>query len=237
MPNDITPCSQQDIFLDSAADAYFDRNFSHKREQDRVENDYIVALHQHLRLAPPQRMLEIGCMTGYRCEAFRLTFGSKSYGVEPSAKAINLGRTLYPKVQLEVGAVTDLPWKGQNFDCIVLGNFLFWVDREILFCAAHAIDSALANNGILYLLDFDPSIPHKNIYSHHKDCKTYKMHHYKMFTWNPQYYIIYQSYCDFLQYNFSISRDDCSKITILRKDTQSAYNNIPYSKLDKDNKY
>lgn len=217
------PGCQEDVFLRGAGDAYFERNYSEEREAERLSRDRIVSLHADLHLAPPRRMLEIGCMTGFRCELFRRTFGSKAYGVEPSEKAVALGRRRYPEVDLSVGVLTGLPLAGQTFDCIVLGNFLYWLDRDSLFQAARVIDAALADKGILYVIDFDPTVAHKNAYVHSPGCFTYKMHHYKMFTWHPHYRVIHQTYYLDEDYSFALPPDDCTQITVLRKDKEAAF--------------
>lgn len=217
------PGCQEDIFLSGAADAYFERNYSEKREAERLASDRIVSLHQDLHLAAPRRMLEIGCMTGFRCELFRRTFGSQACGVEPSEKAIATGRRRYPEVELAVGVVTELPLPGRTFDCIVLGNFLYWLDRDSLFRAAEVIDAALEDKGVLYVIDFDPLVVHKNSYAHDPGCFTYKMHHYKMFTWHPHYSVIHQTYYLDEDYAFELKRNDCTQITVLRKDKEAAF--------------
>lgn len=209
---------QQQAFLNMAADGYFERNYSFENEQEKLKNDRIVRLHESLTLAPPKRMLEIGCLTGFRCELFRRKFGAKAYGVDPSGKAITQGQELYPEVQLDVGVVTHLPQYPSPFDCIVLGNFLYCVDRESLFDAAAAIDSVLDDNGILYMIDFDTDYPHTRVYHHQRELTTYKMKHYKMFNWHPHYYIIHQTYSRESDYSFEIPRYDCTQITVLRKD-------------------
>lgn len=220
LPRDVC---QEDIFLGTAGDGYFDRNYSDAYEESRLASDRIVSLHGELQLAPPARMLEIGCMTGFRCELFRRVYGSQASGVEPSAKAVALGRQRYPQIRLEVGVVTKLPFSGETFDCIVLGNFMYWLDRDSLFIAAQRIDAALADGGILYMLDFDPQFAHKNVFVHNPGCFTYKMHHYKMFSWNPIYTIIHQTYYHLSHYNFKTNRSDCSQITVLHKNRRAAF--------------
>lgn len=217
--------NQEYAFLKSLGDDYFERNYSNEKEEERLKNDRIVDLHSSLGLAPPKSMLEIGCMTGFRCELFRRRFKTRACGLEPSAKAIAIGKRKYPEVRLDIGIASSIPYAADEFDCVILGNFCYWVDRERLFEMASSIDRVLANKGIIYMLDFDPVILHKNRYIHNykKKYYTYKMHHYKMFTWNPIYSIIYQCYYDKNDYRFQKSRNDCSQITVLRKDLDEPF--------------
>lgn len=214
---------QEWTFLSKAADEYFERNYSPEHEQKKLEEDKIVRLHESLPLAPPNRMLEIGCLTGFRCELFRRRFGSEAYGVDPSGKAIKQGQKLYPGIQLDVGVVTQLPKYSGPFDCVVLGNFLCWVDRQSLFKTAAAIDAVLADKAILYLIDFDMAYPHMRTYHHQKGLSTYKMPHYKMFNWHPHYYIVHQTYYLESDHTFELPRHDCTQITVFRKDGDQGF--------------
>lgn len=219
--------TQEQAFLSTAADGYFERNYSPENEKRKLNDDRITRLHESLPLAPPKRMLEIGCLTGFRCELFRRKFGSEAYGVDPSEQAINKGRELYPDVRLDVSVVTQMPRYTEPFDCVVLGNFLYWVDRQSLFHAAAAIDAVLADKGILYLVDFDMAYPHKQAYHHQNDLHTYKMPHFKMFDWHPHYYIVHQTYYLESDHTFTLPRHDCTQITVLRKDSDQGFAQPP----------
>nr|WP_321513229.1 class I SAM-dependent methyltransferase [uncultured Pseudodesulfovibrio sp.] len=219
--------TQEQAFLSKAADGYFERNYSPDNEHEKLKDDRIIRLHESLPLAPPKRMLEIGCLTGFRCELFRQKFGTKAYGVDPSGNAIEHGQRLYPDIQLDVGVVTQMPQYSEPFDCVVLGNFLYWVDRQSLFNAAAAIDAVLADKGILYLVDFDMAYPHKQIYHHQNGIHTYKMPHFKMFDWHPHYYIVHQTYYLDSDHTFELPRHDCTQITVLRKDCDQGFAQAP----------
>ncbi len=218
---------QERAFLSKAADEYFERNYSLENEREKLKEDKIVRLHESLPLASPKRMLEIGCLTGFRCELFRRKFGAEAHGVDPSGKAIKQGQKLYPDIQLYVGVVTQLPQFAEPFDCVVLGNFLYWVDRQSLFNAAAAIDSVLKDKGVLYIIDFDMAYPHKRAYHHQAGLYTYKMPHFKMFDWHPHYYIVHQTYYLDSDHTFELPRHDCTQITVFRKDSDQGFAQAP----------
>lgn len=214
---------QDHIFSTQAADGYFERNFCENVEAARLEKDRLLDIHMRLNLAPPNSMLEIGCMTGVRLEAFRRQYDCQVFGIEPSRKAIGYGKKFYPKVDLRVGVASELPYGNGHFDCIVLGNFLSWVDRLSIFKVAYHVDRVLRAGGIVYVMDFDSSTPHVNKYVHNKNCYTYKMDHCQMFLWSPQYYVVYKEYYLCSSYDFKSKREDCTIVTVLRKNLNSGF--------------
>ncbi|NDV20640.1 methyltransferase domain-containing protein [Pseudodesulfovibrio sp. JC047] len=215
--------TQEEAFSLNAADGYFMRNFSPENEKENHENDYIVAIHESLGLAAPKKLLDVGCMTGFRCDAFREKFGSAGSGFDPSRKAILKGQELYPDIHLEVGVANNPPIKDEQFDCIILGHFLSWTSQAELFNIAAAVDALLADKGILYITDFDSEYPVRRKYHHQEGLFTHKMPYQSMFLWHPQYNVVHQTYKYKSTYTFDAARQDRVQVTILRKDCEQGF--------------
>jgi len=93
--------TQKEIFKAGEGDHMFLRN-KETSNSPSAEDDKIVNLIQSIELFP-QRVLEIGCGAGRRLEIMRLVFQADCYGIDPSTKAIEDGKSGYPNISLQVG--------------------------------------------------------------------------------------------------------------------------------------
>lgn len=168
---------QDKVFLNGEGDAYFERNrhaLCGNWSSDwplRLINEY------HLK---PQRVLEVGCMNGWRLAAINATLGCHCLGIDPSPKALEDGIQRFPNVQFRIGragllfGVWDL-----TFDLIIVHYVLHWVDRRELLISIKEIDRALVDGGYLILGDFAPDYPCKVPYKHRDGIWTYKLPRYQ----------------------------------------------------------
>ena len=70
-------------------------------------------------------VLDAGCGEGFSLNQLRKKFPTKIYtGIDASAKAINLGRKMFPKIKLKTGNIYRLPDKNRAFDLVLCTEVL-----------------------------------------------------------------------------------------------------------------
>ena len=112
----------------------------------------------------PKRLLKLD-VGGHRLEIIRNAFHSDSYGIDPSSKDIEDGKSIYPNNSFQVGTADNLPFDDDSFDMVIFGFCLYLCDRKDLFKIAYEADRCLKNKGTLVIKDFCPPFPYKNNYS------------------------------------------------------------------------
>lgn len=179
---------QKNIFLDGEGDLWFARNKS-KLSQLSFEDDSINVVLEEYGIRP-ERVLEIGCSSGYRLSSICNKTGAEGYGIDPSSAAIEEGKASYPGLNLRVGTADYIEYEDGFFDLIIFGFCLYLCDRRDLFKIAWEADRLLREKSWLVIRDFMVPFPYKNEYVHQKGIYSYKMDYSKMFTWNPCYQLI-----------------------------------------------
>jgi ubiquinone/menaquinone biosynthesis C-methylase UbiE len=218
--------TQKEIFKDSEGDRWFQRN--RKTLNSRLyEDDEVVNLIKSIELFP-QKALEIGCGGGHRLEIIRNAFQADCYGIDPSSKAIDDGKSRYPKISLQVGIADNLPFDADSFDMVIFGFCLYLCDRKDLFKIAYEADRCLKNKGTLIIKDFYPPFPYKNKYSHHESIYSYKMDYSRMFNWNPAYAEVSKIVFSHSGFALRDVHDEKLAIVVLRKNEQYAYPEEPF---------
>ena len=172
--------SQKEIFLKSEADNWFYRN---SKALEKIKgSDPIIACLDYADIKPDSRVLEIGCSNGWRLNLINERHDALCWGVDPSQEAILDGKkAVNNKIHLKVGTADNLEFEKEFFDTVILGFFLYLVDREDLFKIAFEVDRVLKYGGNLIIYDFDPGFPRKNEYHHLKGVFSYKQDYSKMF--------------------------------------------------------
>lgn len=69
-----------------------------------IADPVFEALEEIHRVTPIAAVMEVGCTTGFRLEKCRREFHADCAGLDVSPAAITEGRSLYPELQLELGA-------------------------------------------------------------------------------------------------------------------------------------
>lgn len=218
--------SQKEIFKASEGDCMFLRN-KKKLNSPSKEDDKIVNLIKSIELFP-KRVLEIGCGAGHRLENIRLAFQADCYGIDPSTKAIDDGKSKYPNISLQVGTADNVPFDADRFDMIIFGFCLYLCDRKDLFKIAHEADRCLKNKGTLIIKDFYPPFPYKNKYSHRDGIYSYKMDYSMMFKWNPAYAEVSKIVFSHSGFTLRDVPDEKVAIAVLRKNEEYAYPEEPF---------
>lgn len=145
-------------------------------------------------VSPIGSVLEIGCTTGFRLDKAQRAFRAQCAGLEASDSAVAEGAEKYPQIDIRQGvAPQDLSqWSGSKFDVVVVGHLLYLLPRSVLFEFAAQVDSLLADNGHLIVVDF---IYHRNTvapYAHQDSLPLYKGDPSGPWSWNPQYFLVHR---------------------------------------------
>lgn len=178
---------QKTIFIDSEADAWFDRNQEACAEQDFSIDLIASAIIKINGLSDgePLKILEIGCGEGRRLSWIADQIGAEIYGIEPSEKAI--AEAVKRGVTATKGTADTLLFDDGKFDIVVFGFCLYLCDPVDLFKIAQEADRVLKTNAWLIIRDFHASEPMKRPYHHKDGLFSHKMDYRKLFDWHPSY--------------------------------------------------
>src|SRR6516164_4901012 len=163
--------SQKDIFLAGEGDAWFERNRGLLNDDNQV--DPVLQCLAEMR-PYPDRVLEVGCSNGWGLNKIHAAGASICSGIDPSRRAIELGKQLYSKIELSVGTADKLP-DGEVFDVVIYGFCLYLCDPADHFRILAEGDRVLRDGGALLIYDFDPSVPYRNEYVHRPGVFSYKL--------------------------------------------------------------
>lgn len=182
---------QKDIFLESEADAWFERNHRAINERDFATEDSVTqAIAVIIRL--PQyvergriKILEVGCGEGCRLEWIARNLNADVFGIEPSAKAV--GEAAGRGIKAQRGTADKLPYEDGVFDILIYGFCLYLCDREDLFRIASEANRVLKPDSWIVINDFFAPTPIKRGYRHRLGVYSYKMDYRKLFDWHPAF--------------------------------------------------
>ena len=76
-----------------------------------------VSMHEHLRIGPGDRLLDIACGSGLAVELARLR-GAVAAGIDASERLIAVALDRNPEADLRVGDMHALPWDDETFDAV-----------------------------------------------------------------------------------------------------------------------
>lgn len=177
---------QKKIFINGEADKWFERN---KEKISKHHKDVIIEFIKRKKILA-KNILEIGCSNGWRLYELSKILKGDFVGLEPSEKAINDGKQKYKNIKFIKGTADKLHFKKNSFDLIILGFFLYLIDRSDLFKIATEVDKILKTEGYIFILDFFSENPYSNNYIHTNGVESYKMDYGKLFEWHPNYYLV-----------------------------------------------
>lgn len=170
-------------------DGYHSRNYA---GIGTIADPIFEALRIVHATSPIQRVLEIGCTTGFRLEKVRVAFNAHCVGLEISPAAVSEGLQRYPLVEIREGvAPRDLDnWADTEFDVIIVGHLQYLLPRESLFTLASQVDRLLTPGGHIVLMDFLSPTPVRATYSHHEDLTVFKHDPSAPWLWSPTYTLV-----------------------------------------------
>lgn len=206
--------NQKKIFVESEGNAWFERN--------SVSNGYFDPSIDLLKKysADGSRVLEIGCADGRNLNVLK---NCSCYGIDPSDKAINAGKSRYTDLNLSVGTADSLFFDDNFFDIIFIGFCFYLIDRELLFKVIAEVDRVLKNGGHLIIKDFDTPFPIKRKYHHRYGVYSYKQQYENIFLSHPIYTMVEK--ISFSHHGSSFVREINERlaVVVLYKDMESAY--------------
>ena len=181
---------QRDIFLDSEGDAWFERNKTHTFWAGHF--DFITQKVKELG-TEPKSLLEIGCSHGALASRMGTQLDCEAYGLDPSKRAIEMGRETFSNVTFSNGTADDLgAYKDESFDIVVYGFCLYLCDLEDLHKIAAEADRVLKCGGLIVIYDFFSGVFRLSDYKHFEGVLTARFDWPSMFTWHPRYQLIHQ---------------------------------------------
>jgi SAM-dependent methyltransferase len=195
--------SSQDLhYLTVESDAFHERNHGAADPSRLRDHKREILAHLNKAGVKPKRMLEFGCAYGDLLNHYAAEHGTDAFGIEPSAKAVELGNRSYPgKMKLIQGTIADNPVSADeanngSFDLVIVDDVFCWVSRETLFQSIANIDALLADNGFLYIKEFLPLHQSRNPNHHVSEldvfCYKPRGPHMAMFTASGVYEVVYQ---------------------------------------------
>lgn len=122
-------------------------------------------------------------------------------------------------IELIQGTADSLPFDDEQFNIVIVGFCLYWVDRKYIMKSICEIDRVLKTGGYIFLEDFDTKIPRMRINKHNTDMYTYKMNYADLFLANPQYYLCSKEYFSHGKNKFDADVQERISAQILYKDT------------------
>lgn len=162
------------------ANSYFDRNCMVMDGEScsdgmKVFCDFYDECRSKLKI---EKMIEVGCSTGFNLVYMNRKYGIKGYGIDPSDKAINFGREYIEmcgaEVELQQGFSDSIPYGHEEFDLIYIGFCLYQVSRDLIAKTISEVDRTLRWGGILAVTDFDTPVGYVRENTHNKMIVTFK---------------------------------------------------------------
>ena len=166
---------QEDIFLASEGDAWFERNRDVINSASHLQTDPVLALiRQYTLLQPEQTVLEIGCSNGYRLHFLHAHYRAQAYGIDPSQAAIQDAQHRFPSIDAQVGLAHQLDFADRFFDLVIFGFCLYVCSPEHLPTIIAEANRVLKSTGHIIIYDFLPKKPERRPYHHRAGIYSHK---------------------------------------------------------------
>jgi SAM-dependent methyltransferase len=183
---------QKDIFLQSEADAWYERNKEALAKRRYSEDEPVTAAVSRICELPEYtqegrriKILEVGCGEGGRLEWLANSYNAHVAGVDPSSAAIEAA--CKRGVDARVGTADRLSFEDSTFDCLIFGFCLYLCDIDDLFRIACEADRVLKPESWVVINDFFASASLVRDYHHRDGLYSHKMDYRRLFDWHPFY--------------------------------------------------
>ena len=171
---------QEDIFLESEADAWFQRN----KSSLTPNKEHLKWLLNELRPFGDSinDIAEVGCASGINLNFLCSNLKARGFGIDPSKLAIENARHLYADKHLEffVGTADNLCLKKNSCDLVYIGFCLYLVSEEKISLAIEEMLRIVKPGGFLAITDFDYGKSISVPYSHNNRITTFKRDYQKL---------------------------------------------------------
>ncbi len=169
---------QLEVFKKYEADRWYERN----KESLKPKDDIVIWLLENYGvLKAESSVLEVGASNGWRLARIYEKYKCKAVAVEPSKKAVEEGKKVFPFIEFYNIALEEMDFEN-SFNVVIVNSVLHWIDRKNLLHAIARIDRALKEEGYLVIGDFQMPIFIKNPYHHtQEELYTYKQAYKELF--------------------------------------------------------
>lgn len=215
----------KEIFLKSEGDAYFERNLQAEGTYSGAARFLAEFLNKYSNISKfgGAKLLEVGCAGGHNLIYLSQSFGLKCFGIEPSKKAVEYGKRVIrtqeiANVELLCGTSDHLPFEDGSMDYVILGFFMYLLNRDVVLKTVVETDRVLKRGGFLVIQDFDVPTPYKRTYKHNSDIFTYKCDCTRLFLGDPTYTLIEKTTCSHSAMAFDPTIQERVSISILYKE-------------------
>jgi len=210
---------QKDIFLESEADAWTDRNLAALESRPITEAHPVMEAMSGIvasgMLPDKPRVLEIGCGEGARLSWMAKHWQAQVSGIDPSQKAVTLARG--KGVHAVRGTADELPFADKHYDVVIFGFCLYLCDREDLSTIAAEADRVLKPQAWIIIHDFFAIQEICCPYHHKAGVNTYKMDYRKLFENYPAYTCFFHKILHHENQQFTDASQDWVATSLLRK--------------------
>lgn len=213
------------FLLEREGNKYFARNKDFYRSNR--ENYIISDLFKTTKITP-NSILEIGCANGMLLNQYQKVTNAKiCHGIDLSSKAIKDGKTRFKNIKFTILSSLKINQIKNNFDLIICGFFLAFLDRSKIFDQFNSIYKKINRDGYLLIYDFNPLFKHTNSYMHNKKIKVFKMSYDNFLEESGLFKLVYKfrSNYSLLKKNDSkkFKSNDCSFSLFQKIDFKDAY--------------
>ena len=171
---------QEDIFLESEADAWYERNkssLSHDREHLKWLLNELRPFEDEIN-----DVAEIGCASGINLNFLCSNLKARGIGIDPSKLAIESATRSFTDKDLEfsVGTADSLWLQTDSCDLVYVGFCLYLVSEEKISLAIEEILRIVKPGGFIAITDFDYGEYIEVPYSHNNRVTTFKRDYHKL---------------------------------------------------------
>jgi SAM-dependent methyltransferase len=212
---------QKDIFKQNEGDNYHTRN---KRSKSNKEMSYDLKVITETLIPFSNRLdniLELGCGDATKLNYLSKLFNAKGFGVDLSGLAIKEASINFPDLQLFNNGAEEKIFHRNQMDLIILGFFLYVLDREDLYEVMSNVDYYLKDGGFLAILDFDYGNQIRVPYKHNDKIKTYKSDYSKILISSGHYHLVRKDSYSPQSNIFSTDPNNRISISVLYKNQEN----------------
>lgn len=224
MENNKNQFSNKNIFKESEADQWFERNLSFFEKEERgcmLSTNTLISWLIPFK-SEINNILEVGCGSGHNLNALCEKLESKGIGIDPSKKAISYAKEkFYKNSSFIVGTADNINLPNHSFDLLHFGFCLYLVDRNDYYKAIAEADSLVKAGGFISIIDFDPWFNTRRNYHHKEGVSSFKTKNSQVFTSTNHYSLVNKISLSHQHPYFSKDPQERVELCLLYKETNA----------------
>ena len=182
--------NNKEILENYESDNYHERNMSNLPKKNNWIAKIIAEWLQPFK-KDINYILEIGCGDGSQINSLCINLDAKGVGIDPSKLAIKDADKNYGKnIIFKIGTSEKIKEESEYFDKVILGDFLYFVDKSNIYHTVAEADRVLKSGGFLVIVDFDPNFKYISDYKHAAEMTTYKSKSIELFLSTGHYSLV-----------------------------------------------